>query len=162
MRFGRKGNGALEFVLLGIPSLFLTFSVVEMSLGMWQYHTLEEAAVAGARYVITHGADCSGTCGITVGNVVTKVVQTGVGLNPSQLAITLTSTSGSTTYSPASSYLSNSTAFPPTADSTAGNDITVTVAYTVSNPFAMFWPGAASIIEKNVNLQAVSRQRIVF
>lgn len=162
MRFGRKGSGALEFMLMGIPSLFLTFSVVEMSLAMWQYHTLEEAATAGARYVITHGANCSGTCGITVGNVLTKVTQTGVGLNPDYLAVTLTSTSGATTYSPASASLSNTTAFPPTADSTAGNDITVTVAYTVNNPFTMFWPGAANVVSKSVNLQAVSRQRIVF
>ncbi len=162
MRFGRKGSGALEFLLLGIPSLFLTLSVVEMSLGMWQYHTLAESAAAGARYVITHGADCSGTCGINVGNVLTKIANTGVGLNSNNLSVTLTSTSGSNTYSPVSSYLTSTTAFPPAADSTAGNDITVTLSYTVANPFTMFWPGAASMMEKNLTLQAVSRQRIVF
>lgn len=152
----------VEFTLLGIPAMFLMISVVEVSLTMWQYHALEYGAVAAARYVITHGSNCSGTCSLTVGNVVTKAALAAVGLDSNKLSVTLKSSSGSTTYSPASSYTSNATTFPPSADSTVGNDVTVTLNYTVNNPFLMYWPGAGKMVAKAVTLQAVSRQRIVF
>lgn len=145
----------LEFALVGIPTLFLTISTAEVSLDMWQYHTLEECATVGARYVITHGADCAGSCTVTVGNVISKIVATGVGLNPATLNVTLTSASGSTTYNPASSYTSNATVFPPAADATVGNDVTVTVTYTVS-PFVVSNGGTS------YTLGAKSRQRIVY
>jgi Flp pilus assembly protein TadG len=155
----------LEFALVGIPTIFMTVSVLEASMTMWQYHTLEECAAVGARYVITHGADCAGSCGVTVGNVVTKIAQSAVGLDSSKLSVTLVSASTSpsgTTYNPASSYLSNTTAFPPSADATVGNDVTVTVSYNAANPFVMWWPGAGKMVQHSVTLGATSRQRIIF
>jgi Flp pilus assembly protein TadG len=155
----------LEFALVGIPTIFLTVSSIGTAMAMWQYHTLEECAAAGAREVITHGADCAGSCSVNVGNVITKVVTTGVGLDPSKLTVKLVSASTSptgTTYSPASSYLSNSTQFPPAADATVGDDITVTVTYQVTNPFVMYWPGAGSEMGRNYTLGATSRQRILY
>jgi hypothetical protein len=156
----------LEFALVGIPTVFLTVSSCETALAMWQYHTLEECAAAGARAVITHGADCAGSCTVTVGNVITKIVSAGVGLDDSKLTVKLVSASTSpsgTTYSPASSYLSNSTTFPPAADAAVGDDITVTVSYKVTNPFVMFWPGAGrGVLGSDYTLGATSRQRILF
>jgi Flp pilus assembly protein TadG len=161
----RRGSLMLEFALVGIPTIFLTISSAETALAMWQYHTLEECATAGARAVITHGADCAGSCTVTVGNVITKVVSTGVGLDSSKLTVKLVSASTSpagTTYSPASSYLSNSTTFPPTADAAVGDDITVTVTYQVTDPFVMYWPGAGRMLGSAYTLGATSRQRIIF
>ncbi len=155
----------LEFALVGIPTIFLTISSAETALAMWQYHTLEECATAGARAVITHGADCAGSCTVTVGNVITKIVSTGVGLDSSKLSVKLVSASTSpagTTYSPASSYLSNSTAFPSAADAAVGDDITVTVTYQVTDPFVMYWPGAGRMLGSAYTLGATSRQRILF
>ncbi len=159
---GRRGNVLLEFTLMGIPVILLTISVVEISLAMWQYHTLEQCAVSGARYVVTHGANCAGSCSITVGNVVTRITQTGIGLDPAKLSITLKSANSNTTYNPASSYQTSATAFPPAADAAVGNDITVTVSQTISNPFLMYWPGAANVQQSAVTLSGTSRQRIVF
>lgn len=161
----RRGSVMLEFALMGIPTIFLTLSVAEASLAMWQYHTLEECATAGARYVITHGSDCSGSCSVTVGDVITKIVTTGVGLDGSKLSVTLVSAGTSpngTTYNPASSYLTSSTTFPPSADAAVGDDITVTVTYKVSNPIAMVWPGGGSMSGSDFTLGATSRQRIIF
>ncbi len=155
----------LEFALVGIPTIFLTVSSVETALAMWQYHTLEECAAAGARYVITHGADCAGSCTVTVGNVITKIVSTGVGLDSSKLTVKLITASTAptgTTYNPASHYLSNSAAFPPAADATVGDDVTVTVSYQVSDPFVMYWPGAGRMLGSAYTLGATSRQRIIF
>lgn len=161
----RRGSVMLEFALMGVPTIFLTISVAEASLAMWQYHTLEECATAGARYVITHGSDCAGSCTITVGDIITKIVTTGVGLDSTKLSVKLVSASTSpagTTYNPASSYLSSTTAFPPSSDAAVGDDITVTVTYTVSNPLLMVWPGGGTISGSNTTLGATSRQRIVF
>jgi len=161
----RRGSLMLEFALVGIPTLFLTVSSIETALAMWQYHTLEECAAAGAREVITHGADCAGTCTVTVGNVITKIVTAGVGLDSSKLTVKLVSASTSptgTTYSPASSYLSNSTTFPSGTDATVGDDITVTVTYQVTNPFVMYWPGAGTATGSAYTLGATSRQRILY
>jgi Flp pilus assembly protein TadG len=161
----RRGSLMLEFALVGIPTIFLTVSSIETSMAMWQYHTLEECAAAGARYVITRGADCAGSCTVTVGNVISKIVAAGVGLDDTKLTVKLVSASTSpsgTTYSPASNYLSSSTAFPPGADATVGDDITVTVSYQVTNPFVMYWPGAGKVMGANYTLGATSRQRIIF
>lgn len=161
----RRGSMMLEFALVGIPTVFLTVSVFEASIGMWQYHTLEECAAVGARYVITHGADCASTCAVTVGNVLTKISQAAVGLDDTKLSVTLVSASTSptgTTYNPISNSLTSSTAFPPTADGTVGDDITVKVSYKVSNPFLMLWPGVASMSSSDVTLAAISRQRIMY
>lgn len=153
----------LEFALVGIPTLFLTVSTVEISMAMWDYHTLEEGATVGARYVITHGATCAGSCTVTVGNVVSKITANTVGLNPANLSVTLTSASGSTTYNPASSYTSNATVFPPSADAAVGDDITVTLSYTESNPFTMLWTGNPVVSGgTSYTLGAKSRQRIVY
>lgn len=165
IRNRRRGSLMLEFALVGIPTMFLTVSSIQLSMAMWQYHTLEECAATGARYVITHGTDCSGSCGVTVGNIITKIVSSGVGLDASKLSVTLVSNSSSpngTTYSPASNYLSNSTAFPPSADGAVGDDITVTLKYTVASPLSMFFPGAAKVSSTSYALGATSRQRIVY
>lgn len=161
----RLGSVMLEFALMGVPTIFLTVSVAEASLAMWQYHTLEECAAAGARYVITHGSDCAGSCTVTVGDVISKIVTTGIGLDSTKLSVKLVSAStspGGTTYNPAANYLTSSTTFPPSSDAAVGDDITVTVTYTVSNPFAMVWPGGGTISGSDFTLGATSRQRIVF
>lgn len=161
----RRGSLMLEFALVGIPTIFLTVSSIETAMAMWQYHTLEECAAAGARYVITHGADCAGSCTLTVGNVITKIVSAGVGLDSGKLTVKLVSAStapSGTTYSPASNYMSNATAFPPGTDGTVGDDVTVTVTYQVTNPFVMYWPGAGRVMGSAYTLGATSRQRIIF
>ena len=40
MRNRERGTTLLEFTLVGIPLIFLLISTVEISRGMWQYHTL--------------------------------------------------------------------------------------------------------------------------
>ena len=54
----RSGTTLLEFVLVGIPLLFLGISITEMARGMWQYHTLQFATKQAAAYASVHGATC--------------------------------------------------------------------------------------------------------
>jgi Flp pilus assembly protein TadG len=174
-RRGRKGSAMLEFVLLGVPSLFLTLSVFEVSLTMWQYHTLAEAAATGARYAVTHGSDCSqngNSCATTAAQVATVIKTAVVGLDPAKVNVTLTPQTGSAIgpYTVSNCSAGNAQAtgctnnFPPTgATGAPPNTITVNLTYTAANPFAMFWPGAGKgTVQKAVTIGAISTQEIMF
>jgi len=74
LRKWRRGSALIEFILVGIPFLFLWISIEEISRGMFPYHTLQFASKMAASYASEHGATCSSgtnTCSTTVGNVVT-------------------------------------------------------------------------------------------
>ena len=59
-RSGEHGGSTfLEFVLVGVPVIFVMFSTFEMARGMWSYHSLAYAVREGTRYAIVHGASCS-------------------------------------------------------------------------------------------------------
>ena len=163
----RSGQALIEFVLVGIPALFLTISTFEMSLAMWQYHTLAEVAQQTSRYITAHGYDCTqngNTCSITLGNIASYVEAVGVGLDKSKLKVTMTSVSGDTVCNPVSNCEANVNLYPSgSVDGAQGADITVTTSYSVTNPIAMFWPGAGSIpMGSNITLSGKSRQRITF
>jgi Flp pilus assembly protein TadG len=159
-RSSRRGTALIEFTLTGIPLIFLTVSTVAVALDMWQYSMLTYAVETTARYVTFHGASCTqngNTCGTTVGNVATFFKKQALGAN-SQVTLTLTDTSGSTTCSsPFTSCMSSVSAFPATTANGVGNDITVQATYAFNNPMAMFWRGNATF-----NLGVTSTQRIVF
>src|SRR5215469_1768819 len=102
-RSSRRGSALIEFAFTGVPMLLITVSVVSISLEMWQYSSLSYATEATARYVTMHGAGCTqngNTCSITVGNVTTYFANQATGLSSTQLTLTLTDSSGTTTCSP--------------------------------------------------------------
>ena len=155
----------LEFVLTGIPALFLTLSVFEVSMTMWEYHTMAESVQIAARYCVTHGESCSqngNSCSITVANIVTTIEGAGVALDPSKLNVSLIGANNTVTCDPLNSCASNSTVFPEGTDGAVGNNIQVTATYPVKNPFVMFWPGAANVAASDITLGANSTQRIMF
>ena len=162
----RRGSLLLEFILMGVPVLFLTISVFEASLMMWQYHTMAEAVQIVAQYVTAHGYNCSNgnSCAITIGNIASYIEQTGVGLDPSKLNVTIASANSSTACRPVNTCTSSSTQFPPATngDYNVGNDITVSATYTMNNPITMFWPSKVSTSTGVLTLGATSTQRIVF
>ena len=49
----------LEFVLVGIPLIFVILSIFEIARGMWTYQTLAFAVREGTRYAIMHGKGCA-------------------------------------------------------------------------------------------------------
>lgn len=151
---------------MGIPVIFLTISVFEASLMMWQYHTMAEAVQIVAQYITAHGYNCSNgnSCAITIGTIAGYIEQTGVGLDPSRLNVTISSANSSTSCAPVNTCTSSSVQFPPAAngDYNVGNDITVTATYSMHNPITMFWPSRASDSVGVLTLGATSTQRIVF
>lgn len=155
----------IEFVLTGIPTIFLTLSVFEVSMTMWQYHTMAETVQVAARYAVLHGESCTengNSCSITVGNIATSMESTGVGLDPSKLNVSLIGASNTVTCNPLNTCTSSSTVFPEGSDGAVGNNVQITASYPIKNPFAMFWPGAASVASSDFTLAANSTQRIMF
>jgi Flp pilus assembly protein TadG len=105
-RRNQTGRSLIEFTLVGIPLILILISVIDMSIAMWDYHTLAYAVREGARYASTKGQGCTysgNTCGITVANVAQQIASAGLGLVPGQLKVTLTSSAGSVTCNPVSS-----------------------------------------------------------
>lgn len=160
----RSGQSLVEFTLMGIPMVFVTISVIYMSIGMWQFFSLAYASEMTARYVSLHGATCSqngNTCTITVGNVATFFAAQAMALDTSKVIVKMTDGSGTTTCNPVSNCTSTSTQFPNTGNNSVGSDITITATYGVKSPLAMFWPPNIDWAH-DYTVGALSRQRIMF
>jgi Flp pilus assembly protein TadG len=145
-RQSRSGNANVEFLLVGIPLIFLLISAFEISRGMWIYHTLEHAVATGARYVIVRGADCGAapnTCQVRVEDVATAIQQAAVGLDPSVLNVTLQAGGGAAIpCAPLNACLSDATVWPSGAGAAATSDIVITAHFDFRTPLSMFWPGS--------------------
>lgn len=160
----------IEFTLVGIPVLFVLISTFEMARGMWIYSTLAHAVREGSRFAIVHGRNCATLphqCTVTVGDVATRIRNAGVGLETSQLMVTMRNSSGPNdliTVGPASlqSLLGNGTVFPSGAGGVPGNDVSITATYPFRSAIAMFWPGATGVNFTLVHLPASSRDKVQF
>jgi Flp pilus assembly protein TadG len=153
IRGRRKGSALLEFTLVGIPLIFLWLSVVQMGIGMWQYHTIQYAVKMATSYASVHGATCASpnSCFVNVSDVVNMFQTNAIGVPMSKVALTLTSQSGaSVTCSAVSTCSGNaswSTTWPPTAsnDNAVGKWIKIRADYTFNSSLAMFLPGSGSV-----------------
>lgn len=178
-RRGERGNQILEFTLIGLPLIFILFSVANMSFAMLTLHTMQEAVEQGARYVVTHGGTCStggNTCGVTVGNVASVIANSSPGISSSNLSVTLTVCTAGVSTCPASgavnvvtcnplnSCLSNSTSWPSSSNNTPGGyDVIVSANATTNSPIFMYWPsGGTSVKIKSEKFSANSRQMLMF
>ena len=165
MEKNRRGSSLIEFIFLGIPVIFITMSIIEVSLAMWQFHSLSYTVDTATRYAVLHGRGCTqngNTCWITVGNVATVLTSQAPALDSSKLNVTLYTHASTTTCNPISTCLSNATQFPNTTDNGLNLDIKIVASYPVYNPIPMFWPGTAGTPGNVFTLYATSRQRILF
>jgi Flp pilus assembly protein TadG len=138
----------IEFTMVGIPLMFVLISIVEMSRGMWIYHSLAHAVKEGARYTIVHGQNYTAITGSsnTIQNVCNVIVNAGPGLISTQLSLTFTSDTTNATYTANNC---PTTAWPPGAtganpniiDNEPGENITITATYPFQSAISMFWPG---------------------
>jgi len=159
-RTRRNGNTTLEFTLVGIPFIFVLISVVEVARGMWIYDTLAHAIKEGTRFAIVNGKNCAKIpgCAVTVADIANRIRLAGVGLNPAELEVTLTSfrqtaNQGAVIYgtpvrcAPLSSCLSRNgrpgDVWPPSPGNTPKLDtVLISGRYPFRSAVSMFWPGA--------------------
>jgi Flp pilus assembly protein TadG len=161
----RLGNALIEFTLIGIPIIFITISIVEVSLDMWEYHNLAYASEMTARYVTLHGATCSAngnSCTITVANVASFFATQAMALDAAKVIVKMTDGSGTTTCNPVNSCNSfTATQFPNASYNSVGSDIVITATYVLRNPFVLYWPPYVDP-PGTFKVGANSRQRILF
>jgi hypothetical protein len=156
----------LEFVLVGIPGLFLAISMIQMALGMWQYHTLDSALQQAGRYIAVRGRGCTengNTCSVSVGTIAQQIGTYALGMPAQTLSVTLRPPGGAPTIcNPLSSCYANATVWPPGPYNAPGMIFTITGTFTWSPAIGMVWPGTRSSRFPTVVLGASTAQEIMF
>jgi len=143
-RRSRRGNSMLEFVLCGIPMIFVFLSIVEVARGMWTYHTLAYAVREGVRYATTHGVGCASpnTCQVTIGTITGVIKAAGVGLDPNAVTLTFTPANGSASSDTMTNQASSTTTWPPAGSNAPGQSVKISAMYPFRTFLAIFWTGA--------------------
>jgi hypothetical protein len=158
----------LEFALAGIASITMLITTVQLSLGLWNYHTLAYAVHEATRFVVSHGRGCitgTNSCGITIGDIANRIIQDSIGVPAGSLNVTLTTDSGAVTNcNPITTCTSNATRWPPTInlDNTSGKKVTITATYTYRHSMLIMWAGSSGQKFSAFTFPATSTQTIVF
>jgi len=136
----------LEFVLTGIPMIFILLSIFEIARGMWTYETLAYAVREGVRYSIMHGKGCASpnTCQVTIGTITSVIKTAGVGLDASSVSVTFTPASGSASTDTITNQLTNTTIWPPSSSNAPGQLVKISLKYRFQTFLAVFWVGAGA------------------
>lgn len=165
-RTGNRGSAMLEFVFTGIPAVFILISMVQMGLGMWQYHTLNSALQQGGRYVVVRGRGCTqngNTCSVTVGTIAQQIATYAIGMPAGLLSVTLTPPAGAaTTCNPLSTCFTNATVWPAAPYNGPGMTFTITGKFTLHPAIGMVWPGSATSVFGSFTLASSTAQVIMF
>lgn len=160
---GTSGNALLEFTLTAIPLIFVIISVVQMSLAMWNYHTLNETVKLATRVASVRGVNCASlSCAVTVGQIATAITTNGIGLVPASLNVTLTDSNGSITCNPISSCTSSATKWPRSGGNATGQVISISGTYPFNGTISMFVPGRGGSLFRPLTFSAISQQVINF
>lgn len=153
----RRGSAILEFTLTGIPLMFIWISIMQMAIGMWQYHTLQYAVKVTGSYIAVHGSDCSSsgnTCSIQIQNAAQVLSNYLNGMPNSAVSVTFNalgtdhSTVKSTVSCTLNNCLTNTTAWPPSGYNTPGTDIQVQAEYQFNSALSMVIPAPSGGVVK--------------
>lgn len=162
----QTGSALVEFTLTGIPLLFIWISIVQMSLGMWNYHTLQYAIKQAGSYVSMHGS-ATGYCksnNCRVEDAANIMATYAVGMQASNITMTFTpvasdhSTKGTATTCALNSCETNTTAFPN------GNpEFEIGAEYQFKNGLGMVSPGSGGVIKfQNPWFPAYTHQIVLY
>ena len=161
----QRGSAMVEFVLTGIPLIFMWIGIFWMSFGLWEFHTLQYAAKAANSYLAVHGAsyvNVAGT-GIKVKDVANVFAANAVGIVPKSVTLTLTAGAGSTKTCRLDTCQSDTTQWPPTTANSIETDIKLQAAFTFKAPFAMWTPAhGVTKFANSYSLSGDSHQQILF
>ena len=172
----RRGNALVEFTLVGIPLMFVLFSIFEAARGMWQYVTLCHATEETIRFAVVHGENCGAApnaCTTTVAQVVTRFGRAGGGLNPAKVQLQLRAgcLAGAIYNAGACASVKTGTLETLLNDSSAWPDfgapglesVEVIAQYPFETAFALLWPGVGGMRSApSFPLEAVSREMVQF
>jgi Flp pilus assembly protein TadG len=130
----QRGSALVEFALSVTIMATLLFGTMAISMALYSYHFIAEAAREGSRYAMVRGTGCTSYSGFTSACPATSAqIQTYVrslsfpGINPNNMSVTAAY----------AAYPAGGTCTPSSACNNPGNQVTVTVSYQlpVSIPF---------------------------
>lgn len=150
-----RGSAIIEFVLTGIPMIFVCISIVQMSIGMWHYHTLQYAVKATAAYIAHHGSGCDSpnTCSIQIRDAANVLKTTAIGIPANELNVTFGSfkrdaigniIASTPVNCRLDNCLTNATPWPPSGFKDPGSDIDIKADYIFKSALSMYAPGPGS------------------
>jgi Flp pilus assembly protein TadG len=168
-----RGSSLIEFTMVGIPLLFTLIATFELARGMWLYHTMAYALRDASRYAIVHGNNCyeaPNVCNKQVRDIARVIRDSGVGLMPADLTITMETAiggavnAGSSVTNTLNNLLTSTAAWPPAGTaSQATSDVVIRGSYRYRTALAFFWPGAGPGWTPGVLFfGATSREKIQF
>jgi Flp pilus assembly protein TadG len=145
-RIGEQGQALVEFALTAVLTMLLIVGIIEMSMLIYTYSVVANAAKEGVRYAIVHGTHNSSPAGPTCPcSAIDGVAGTGVVKTYAQLSFHDTSAMTVTVTYP-------DTANPPANQSP--NRVQVQVSYPYQPFFGLGWP--------SVTVSANAEGRIAF
>jgi len=139
-----RGSVVVETALIFLPLVLTLFSTIEIVRGMWMYHTLTNAIKSGTRFAMVHGQDCaeaSSNCRVTIADIAAVIKQSGIGLDSSQLQLTLTADGSTYSCATLASCVSDPTQWPPAGHNAAGLPLTIEGSYSFQSVASILWPG---------------------
>jgi hypothetical protein len=154
----------LEMVLTTVPLLFVLISVIEMSIGMWQYHTLAGTVNSVIRTAAVHGAGCAGqTCATTVDTVSRAIAGKAIGVPPGSMNVTLTSSASTVNCNPVSNCYGNNNYWPSLSGNTAtSTDISISASYQFTPPIVLWFTGSRQVRFGTVTFSANATQPVIY
>jgi len=166
----RRGVALVEFSIAGISCVTLMICLVQLGIAMWNYHSLAYAVHETNRYVSMHGRSCltgGNGCGIYVSDVVSKLESFAPNLQPANINMTLTSSSGNTVINcnPITTCAtSTSTQWPATSsqDNWTGQEVTLTASTTMQSMIVAMWYGWSGQRISSITLKSTSKVKILF
>jgi Flp pilus assembly protein TadG len=164
----RRGSAMLEFVLCGIPMIFIWIGIVQMAIGMWHYEVMQYAVKTAGTYVARHGSFyiAAGNSAARIQDAANVLGSAAIGIPASSISVTWTATPsvGSTTTLTCvlSACKTNTTTWPPTAASFPGSVVTIKTDYVYRSSLAMFVPGKGAARFRAPNLPGWTRQVVLF
>jgi Flp pilus assembly protein TadG len=143
----RRGQAAVEFALTIVFVMLLIVAAIELTVMIYTYSVLADAAKEGVRYAIVHGTGVgASTCSGPGGGGVTCTDSGAANVTTTVSKFTALSFHDSTAMTVTPSY--------PDASSVAPNRVRVTVAYQYQPIFGLGWP--------TMTVNAAAEGRIVF
>ncbi len=142
----QRGNAFLEFILIGIPMIFVQISIFEVARLGWMFHTLASAVSETTRYAMVHGKNCSSppnACAVSVADLARVMKSRGVGLVPASTNLTLISATSTVTCR-LDQCAGNTDVWPPLKAAEPGMEIEIRATYTMRSMVSLFWPGVGN------------------
>jgi len=136
----------LEFVLAGIPMMFVLISMFELSRGLWAYHSVGYSVREGVRYATFHGKGClsPNTCSVTIGQISSVIKSAGSGLDPAAVTVQFTSAVGAVSSNTLANQLASTTVWPPAGSNSPGQNVKISMKYPFRSFLGVLWSGSSS------------------